>query len=230
VLTIRTAIVVNDEGRLDEKDTKTHQQRRVVLDAETIEVLREHRARWMEHAKALGIQLSDNAYVFSLSPDGSTPPVPNSVTQKYQRMAQRLRIDTTLHRLRHYSATELINTGVDIRTIAGRLGHGRGGATTLRVYAAWLSEADQRASSSLATRMPSRDSRSSVSELVGAAPNSIEPPEPASPYQRIANDLRGAIACGALRAGNQLPSVKGPRCPLRRRDRHYPPRSRPTQG
>jgi integrase len=208
VLTIRTAMFVNEEGRLDEKDTKTHQQRRVVLDAETIEVLREHRARWMERAKALGIQLSANAYVFSLSPDGSTPPVPNSVTQKYQRMAQRLRVDTTLHRLRHYSATELINTGVDIRTIAGRLGHGGGGATTLRVYAAWLSEADQRAASSLATRMPSQDSRSSVSELVGAAPNSIESSEPASPYQRIADDLRGAIACGALSAGNQLPSVK----------------------
>lgn len=136
VLTIRTAIFVNDKGRLDEKDTKAHQQRRVVLDAETIGLLREHRARWMERAKALGIQLPDNAYVFSLSLDGSTPPVPNSVTQKYQRMAQRLRIDTTLHRLRHYSAAELINTGVDICTIAGRLGHGGGGATTLRVYAA----------------------------------------------------------------------------------------------
>ncbi|PZS28487.1 MAG: hypothetical protein DLM59_14450 [Pseudonocardiales bacterium] len=32
--------------------------------------------------------------------------------------------------------------GVDIRAVAGRLGHGRGGATTLRVYVTWRSESD----------------------------------------------------------------------------------------
>ena len=62
-------------------------------------------------------------------------------------------IDTHLHALRHYSATELISAGVDIRTVAGRLGHGGGGATTLRVYAAWVSESDKRAADILAGRM-----------------------------------------------------------------------------
>jgi hypothetical protein len=37
-----------------------------------------------------------------------------------------------LHSLRHYSATELIAAGTDVRTVAGRLGHGSGGATTQR--------------------------------------------------------------------------------------------------
>jgi integrase len=69
-------------------------------------------------------------------------------------MAARLDIDTTIHKLRHYSATELIAAGVDIRTVAGRLGHGGGGATTLRVYSAWLAESDQRAAASLAARLP----------------------------------------------------------------------------
>ncbi|MFG3298859.1 tyrosine-type recombinase/integrase [Micromonospora chersina] len=69
-------------------------------------------------------------------------------------MAARLGIATNLHALRHYSATELIAAGVDVRTVAGRLGHGGGGATTLRVYAAWLSESDQRAAASLAARIP----------------------------------------------------------------------------
>lgn len=45
---------------------------------------------------------------------------------------------------------------VDIRTVAGRIGHPGGGVTTLRVYSAWRSEADQRAASSLAGRMPAR--------------------------------------------------------------------------
>jgi integrase len=68
-------------------------------------------------------------------------------------MARSLGIKTTLHKLRHYSATELIAAGVDIRTIAGRLGHGGGGTTTLRVYAAWVSEADQRAAQVLGGRL-----------------------------------------------------------------------------
>ena len=53
--------------------------------------------------------------------------------------------------------TELIAAGVDVRTVAGRLGHGGGGATTLRVYAAWLAAADKSATGLLAkaTTVPS---------------------------------------------------------------------------
>lgn len=59
-------------------------------------------------------------------------------------------------RLRQYSATELVAAGFDVRTIAGRLGHGGGGTTTLRVYSAWVSEAHQRAAAALGPRMPPR--------------------------------------------------------------------------
>jgi hypothetical protein len=45
-------------------------------------------------------------------------------------------------------------SGVDLRTVAGRLGHGSGGATTLKVYAAWVARADQQASELLAARLP----------------------------------------------------------------------------
>jgi hypothetical protein len=43
-----------------------------------------------------------------------------------------------------YSATEPIASGVDVRTVASRLGHAGGGTTTLRAYTAWMSEVDQR--------------------------------------------------------------------------------------
>jgi len=79
--------------------------------------------------------------------------LPDTATQRYERMADRLGIRTTLHKLRHYSATELIAAGVDVRTIAGRLGHGGGGTTTLKVYAAFVNEADQRAAAALAQRL-----------------------------------------------------------------------------
>jgi integrase len=68
-------------------------------------------------------------------------------------MCADLGIDSHLHTLRHYSATELISSGVDIRTVVGRLGHGGGGTTTLRVYAAWVAESDKRAGGILASKM-----------------------------------------------------------------------------
>jgi integrase len=153
---LRRSVYVDEDGQVVEKDTKTHQQRRVALDAETVEVLREHRRRMEERAKALDLELANDARVFSYEPDGSACWLPDTATQRYSRLARGLRIKTHLHALRHYSATELISAGVDARTVAGRLGHGGGGATTLRVYAAWVSEADQRAASALAARMPAR--------------------------------------------------------------------------
>jgi hypothetical protein len=73
------------------------------------------------------------------------------------------------------------------------------GATTLRVYAAWRSEADQRAAATLSGRMPSLP-EGAVLELDPSA--TAEPrttkKAPIGPYHRIADDLRGAIAAGIL--------------------------------
>jgi integrase len=70
---------------------------------------------------------------------------------------------TRLHSLRHYSATELIAAGVNVRTVAGRLGHGSGGATTLKVYAAWVDQADRQAAATIASRIraPTREAPAS---------------------------------------------------------------------
>lgn len=137
-------------------------------------------------------------------------------------MAQRLNIDTTIGNLRHYSAAELLSAGVDLRTTAGRLGHSGGGSTTLRVYAAWTSEADQRASAALAARTSQapgellgleepRESTAvrpiEASDTPHASETSEEAWTPADPYLQIAADLRAAICCGALREGDSLPSA-----------------------
>jgi hypothetical protein len=139
-----------------EKDTKTHQHRRIALDPETVEILAEHQRRCVDRAASVGLSLVSDAFVFSLAPDGSTYLRPNSVSERYSDLVEKLGIETSLHKLRHYTATELITAGVDIRTVAGRLGHGGGGTTTLRVYAAWVSESDQRAATNISTRMPGR--------------------------------------------------------------------------
>ena len=125
VLTTRRTVFVGQRGELQEKDTKTHQQRRVVLDPETAAVLRNHSARAQARAAALGEPLNPDAFVFS-EPDSQLPFNPDTATQRYRRMGTRLGINTTLKTLRHYTATELITGGVDVRTVAGRLGHGAG--------------------------------------------------------------------------------------------------------
>ncbi len=162
VLSIRTGLKLGAEGQLERRDTKTHQQRRVALDDETVAVLKEHLERQDDCAAKLRVSLDGSAYVFTLTPDGSEPLFPDTATQRYDRMVKRLGIATTLHKLRHFSATELIAAGVDVRTVAGRLGHGGGGTTTLKVYAAWVSEADQRAAASIGARLPKRPLRESA--------------------------------------------------------------------
>jgi integrase len=179
---------------LKEKDTKTGNQRRVSLDPLTMELLAEHRERVAKQLADLGCDAADSTFVFSTAPDFSTPRVPRSVTQRYRLMAKRLKLRSTrIHALRHYSATELIAAGVDLRTVAGRLGHGNGGATTLKVYAAWVEAADRKAADTMATIMPT------------AKP---EPrPRPRGPYESIAADLRADIESGRLKPGDQLPTI-----------------------
>lgn len=184
VLTFRRAIAQDGRHR-EEKDTKTHQQRRVALDPETVAVLTEHWERCRDRAAAAGVGLARDGFVFSRAPGGRTHLVPSSVSQRYSRMAARLGIDTHLHSLRHYSATGLIAAGVDVRTVAGRLGHSGGGVTTLRVYAAWLAEVDQRAAGGLLARMSSRpQSRPRLPRALTA---------PRTPRERIAAELHERV-------------------------------------
>lgn len=92
----------------------------MTLDPETVTVLTEHWARCQERAASAGVTLTREAFVFSRLPGGRAHLVPSSVTQRYGRLVRRLGIDTHLNNLRHYSATELIAAGADVRTVAGR--------------------------------------------------------------------------------------------------------------
>lgn len=181
-----------------EKDTKSHQHRRLALDDESVALLLAHRERCKAHAVAVGIDLPDESFVFSRVPDGSSHLLPDSVSQRYAKLVARLGIKTSIHKLRHYSATELISGGVDVRTVAGRLGHGGGGSTTLRVYTAWVSESDQRASSTLFSRMPPRPETTSR-----VRPDS----EPVHPYEVLAHALAEEIEIGDWPVGELLPSL-----------------------
>jgi len=152
ILEIRRSFTLRS-GQAIEKDTKTHQMRRVALDETTLTLLAEHRQRVQELLALAYATLVDDAFEFSYEADHSRPCNPDAVGHRYVKMCAGLGIDTHLHALRHYSATEMISSGIDVRTVAGRLGRGGGGVTTLRVYAAWVAESDKRAAQLLSGRM-----------------------------------------------------------------------------
>jgi integrase len=153
VLTVRHGLVEHS-GQTVVKQTKTHQVRRLSLDEVTVRLLGTYHKRYQERCTRLGAQTSDEAFVFSYAPDNTRPCSPSGISHRYVRMVRNLGISTHLHALRHYSATELLTGGVDLRTVAGRLGHGSGGATTLKVYAAFVTEADKKAAGLIAAKLP----------------------------------------------------------------------------
>lgn len=147
-LSIERGIVLVD-GAVIEQGTKTHQSRRVTLDAGTVEQLREHRDRAKATAAACGVRLATDAFVFSQEPDGSAPWRPDSTTRAFASLCRKAGVKgVRLHDLRHYVATRLLASGIDVRTVAGRLGH-RNPSTTLNVYAHFVPEADQEAAATL---------------------------------------------------------------------------------
>ena len=96
---------------LIDKDTKTHAKRRVAVGAETVELLKAHRARQAAAALAAGATLLPEAYVFARSPDGSAAISPDGVSHRFQELAARLGVRARLHDLRHFMVTQLVAGG-----------------------------------------------------------------------------------------------------------------------
>jgi integrase len=143
-LNISRSVVVKPDG-LAEKATKTDRGRVVALDSVGVALLSQYRAQVLQWCKAAHKQLPSNAFVFSPYVEGATPFRPDNVTSFFIRIRNEVGAGTVrLHDLRHFTATQLIGAGVDVRTVAGRLGHSDP-SVTLRVYSHALEERDRAA-------------------------------------------------------------------------------------
>jgi integrase len=144
---------------LVEKGTKTHAARRVALDDRTVEIIRAHRARMTERAVMCRVELADDPFIFSNAVDCSEPWFPDSVSRSFKRLCVEEGLPgVRLHDLRHFVASQLLSAGVDVRTVAGRLGH-RNAATTLNVYAHFLEQADRGAADVIGRVIAGEDGR-----------------------------------------------------------------------
>jgi len=137
-------------GRRVRKDTKTHQDRYLAIDQVTCAMIGEHLDTVRARLADVGVELPEDAYVFSNDPAGASPRNPDWASHKARDLAAAAGVKLNIKGLRHYTASQLLAARFDLRNTAARLGHGSGGATTLRHYADPVSEVDRRAAAYLA--------------------------------------------------------------------------------
>jgi integrase len=132
-------------GRVEEKTTKTNQERTVALGEAGVQLLTLHRDQVLAWAHAGEVDVAEDAFIFSSGLDAATPIRPDSVTGFFRRVRDELGMKHLhLHSLRHFMATHLAARGdVGVRTLAGRLGNDP--TVTLRVYSAFFPAADLQA-------------------------------------------------------------------------------------
>jgi len=147
-LTIARSVYETAGGGWNEKGTKTHQGRRISLDPVVIETLRRHRESVDRLAAQLDVTVREDAFMFSRSPAGAEPMRPDHVTKFMSRVAASVGVNTHLHALRHFAATEAIAAGFDPVTVGGRLGHADP-SITLRTYSHVLEQRDRELAASL---------------------------------------------------------------------------------
>ena len=132
---------------------KTRGSRRTVtLAPATVELLEAQRLRLNEAYLAGGARYPDDGFVFPSSRlEAGRPTRPESWTRRFGKLRAELGLDhVRLHDIRHFVATSLLTSGVDLATVAGRLGHGGGGKTTLAIYGHFLQAPDEVASDVMA--------------------------------------------------------------------------------
>ena len=133
-------------GQRVRKDTKTHQDRWLAIDPDTCALIASYLDEIRAELAAVGVELSDDAYLFSNDPAHSRPWNPDWATHKVAEAAAATGVKLDIKGGRHYTASQLLAGGFDLRNTAARLGHSGGGATTLRHYADPVPEVDRRGS------------------------------------------------------------------------------------
>lgn len=128
--------------------TKTAQVRAIHVDDIALQVLAARRQLQLELARAVDVPLDVDPFILSGVARGNQPWSPDGLSAAFYKLKTTLGMPWRFHDLRHFAATQLIGAGVDIRTVAGRLGHSDA-TTTLRVYSHVIAERDRSAAAIL---------------------------------------------------------------------------------
>lgn len=144
VLWFRRSVSYTSLSGVIVKDTKTHQERKVAVGDVTETVIRSQ-INLLRSMCANGFEIVSDPYLFFALPDGSRTFHPDTLSKIFRKVCDQLGLSYNLHELRHFTASQLVAAGVDIRTVSGRLGHADP-SITLRIYSHVLEAQDRQAS------------------------------------------------------------------------------------
>jgi integrase len=127
-------------------ETKSGEPRNITLTKTSVARLREHKRHQAERLLAVGVRQDDATPVVADGVGEVLPPW--RLHRQFADLATALDLEGyTFHSLRHSHAVALLTAGVDVRTVAERLGHSP--AVLLRTYAHFVKPADQAAAERL---------------------------------------------------------------------------------
>jgi integrase len=104
--------------------------------------LRRARRLQAEYLLSLGIRQDDDTPVVVNA--WGQPMVPKRLGEGFAAFCAEQGFDVTFHGLRHSAAILMLSAGVDVRTVAGRLGHSNA-SITLNTYSHYVRSADEAA-------------------------------------------------------------------------------------
>jgi integrase len=135
---------LSGRGVFTKKPKNKSSERVVKLPEEMFDMLQEYRLWQMEERQKYGDRWQDSNCIFTNESGG--PMHPDSLSKWLVKFREERGLPYfTVHSLRHSSATLLIMQGVNIRTVAGRLGHSSA-AVTSTIYSHAIKSADAAAS------------------------------------------------------------------------------------
>ena len=131
------------------KTTKTGGVRRVTITAQALDALHAQHERAETCAQQNRRTVEPDDFIFTNDPAAARPWRPELATRRWERLRTKAGLPhIRLHDLRHFVATELLTEGIDVRTVANRLGHART-STTLDIYWAFVPARDRDAADHL---------------------------------------------------------------------------------
>jgi integrase len=117
-------------GQRIRKDTKTHQDRWLAIDPVTCALIASYVVEIKAELAAIGVELRDDAYLFSNDPAHARPWNPDWVTHRVADAADAAGVEFDIKGGRHYTASQLLAGGFDLRNMSAaarwRWRHSRG--------------------------------------------------------------------------------------------------------